>query len=211
MEEPMEEIAAEAKEQQSTLRRVRFEETAAIHLSSALYITEDEVESLWYNSKELADISKQDKMLLRVARQYGLNSRSKDFCLRGLEVSFSRRSKIETRARKVSLLQAVLIEQHSQFANGISDPAKIRRKSVAASKSARQLAAQLARQDEREARAIQRADAPRFNRSQSCFDRRICMEKIHIDHSSRTIILWTLVYNAFVTNGLQKGILMCII
>ena len=171
-------------------RVVKFQKEVEIFQSPAEYMTQEEMDAAWYSIKELADIEKEDAKLLRVARQFGIDSSSSSkFCLRGLEINFSRRSRLETRSRKITLISTVLLEQQNQFLRGENDPARIRRKSVAASKPARQFAMQLARQDELAARAIQRAKAPRYHRSKSCFDRRVCMEKIQIDHSLRKIVL----------------------
>ena len=177
-------------EQRSTV--VQFHDEVTNCDSPIEFITEEEAENMWYTVKELGDISKEDAHLLKVARQFGLNDRPNEFCIRGLEHAFSRRSKIEVRARRVALMQAVFHEQQSQALRNMNDPSRIRRKSVVASKPARQLAAERGRQDEMEARALIRARKPRYRRSNSCFvDRKVLveMEKVQIDHISRTITL----------------------
>jgi hypothetical protein len=169
-------------------KQVRFAETITKCDSSVHYITEEEREALWYTKKELNSILKDSKKLLQVAR-LGLNDGSNEFCLRGLEDSFSRRSRIETRRWRDAVRQAVFMEQLKQRTKKIHDPSRLRRKCSAASKPPRQFAFELAGQDAMDVRAFRRADAPRFHRSQSCPDRQTLMKNARIDRSTRTIIV----------------------
>jgi hypothetical protein len=183
-----------AKERPRWARKVRFEDNIAKCDSSTHYITEEEHATVWYTAKDLKDLTKEEKRKVQVERQwFSLKARSNDFCLRGLEASFSRRSRIEKRVRKVSVLQAVFIEQHKQRMKNINDPSRIRRRCSAASKPARQLASILASEDAFEVSAFRMTDSPRYDRSRSFYHRQEFraekMGKIHIDHSTRTIVL----------------------
>jgi hypothetical protein len=177
-----------AEERLRLARKVRFQDKITEYDSSTHYITEEERAAVWYKAKELNDLTKEDKQKVQVERQFGLHSRSNDFCLRGLEAGFSRRSRIETRVRKVSVLQAVFVEQHSQRMKNINDPSRIRRRCSAASKPARQLASKLASEDAFEVSAFRTTDSPNYDRSGSfCLRKELCVEKIQIDRSTRTI------------------------
>ncbi|GAX22472.1 hypothetical protein FisN_14Hh087 [Fistulifera solaris] len=143
-------------------RRVNFSSIIKTD-STTHFITEEEGQAIWYSSKELRELSSQDRDLVLTAKQLGHND--EEFCLRGLETILSRRAALEQRSRRISIVKAVLFEQSD------GDPARIRKKSLAISKEARHLAALHGQQD---------AEAVSVTASNA---------SIVIDHKTRTICL----------------------
>lgn len=192
------------KRRRSLVRKLGFADNVVECGDAArLGMTEDEIASVWYTSKELSDMAKEDRRMLLVARQFGLHTKVNEFCVRGLESHLSRRSRIEQRVRKAAVLQAVLTEQHNQRLRNVYEPSRLRRKSLAASKPSRKHALYLATQDSLEVLSFRSldvrgsktmADPPSaIRRSRSAYDVRPshedAMEKIIIDHDTRTIFL----------------------
>ncbi len=124
---------------------------------------------MWYSSKELRELSSQDRDLVLTAKQLGHAENDEEFCLRGLETILSRRAALEQRYRRVSIVKAVLFEQSD------GDPARIRKKSLTISKEARHLAALHGQQD---AEAVDMVSSVAASNA-----------SIVIDHKTRTICL----------------------
>lgn len=160
-------------------RRVHFNSIVKTD-SSIHFITNEEEQAIWYSSKELRDLSYKERDLVLTAKQLGHEDNNEEFCLRGLETTLSRRAALEQRARRVSIVKAVLFEQN----DGPADPAQIRKKSLAISKESRQIAALYGIQD---AEAVASSDKP----DESSRDRLAVFSggSIFIDHETRTIRL----------------------
>ncbi|GAX10589.1 hypothetical protein FisN_14Lh087 [Fistulifera solaris] len=145
-------------------RRVNFSSIIKTDFTTH-FITDEEGQAIWYSSKELRELSSQDRDLVLTAKQLGHAENDEEFCLRGLETILSRRAALEQRSRRVSIVKAVLFEQSD------GDPAQIRKKSLAISKEARHLATLHGQQDA-EAVSVAASNA-----------------SIVIDHKTRTICL----------------------
>ena len=157
-------------------RRVNFNSIVKTD-SSLHFITKEEEQAVWYNSKELRDLSYQDRDLVLTAKQLGHHDEDDpEFCLRGLETTLSRRSALEQRSRRVSIVKAVLFEQKGGTA------AHIRKKSLAISKEARHIAAANGQQD---AEAVRNTNVFYFSENKASLE----ASSIVIDHKTRTICL----------------------
>ena len=182
-------VAGVSKQRKSkgVKRVVRFDTKDAAHFPSTSFNADVKSEDIWYSKEEMEQFSKDGRRVAHVARKSG---QSTNLCVRGLEHRLSRRATIEMQGRKAAVIQAVLREQQKQKLASISDPSRIRKKSLAASWSSRQLAFKLADQDVLETFSETRKSPPsarKLSRTQSCIVRRTKMIEIHVDRSSRTI------------------------
>jgi len=182
-----EEVFSPHKRGSHAKKRVTFDELVKYD-AGEYYITPEEQADVWYSQGELKEITKECRKLVHFARKIGQETPYGKICLRGLESAISRRAGIEERVRKVSVRQAVLIEQRIQDTKNLYDPSRIRRRSLMASKPSKQLASQLAWEDAMEVRRL-RSCGSQLKRSRSCLERRSKMEDLHIDHSTRTIVV----------------------
>lgn len=164
-------------------RRVQFSLMVKTDHASSHYITPEEEQAVWYNSKELRDLSYQDRDLILTAKQLG-HLENGEFCLRGLETYLSRRAALEQRSRRVSIVKVVLFEQQSDHAAQM-----IRKKSLAISKEARQLALVYGQQDAEAVRTNDSSDDYYSENTARSNRRRRDQSIVVIDHKTRTICL----------------------
>ena len=121
------------------------------------YLTETEIEFLWYNSCDYEQFAKCNKIIVSFANSMINNSETlKSFvfdnneclCLRGLEHKINISRAAELRNRKKSVVRAVLDEQRNQQLDGKKDRRMLRKVSQEISKASKRKSLLLGRVDD---------------------------------------------------------------